>query len=75
MAKDLVCNMDVDRKTAKWKTTYKGKTIIFVRLDAKKSLKKTPKSMWAANLDAAHELIKIFFFSLCFLIQPQKPEF
>ena len=26
MAKDLVCNMDVDEKTAKWKTVYKGKT-------------------------------------------------
>ncbi len=26
MAKDLVCKMDVDEKTAKWKTVYKGKT-------------------------------------------------
>jgi YHS domain-containing protein len=29
MAKDLVCGMDVDVKTAKWKTIYKGKTYYF----------------------------------------------
>jgi len=26
MAKDLVCGMDVDEKTTKYKTTHKGKT-------------------------------------------------
>ena len=29
MAKDLVCHMDADEKTAKHKTTYKGKTYYF----------------------------------------------
>ena len=29
MAKDLVCNMDVDEETAKYKTTHMGKTYYF----------------------------------------------
>lgn len=29
MAKDPVCGMVVDEKTAKWKATYKGKTYYF----------------------------------------------
>lgn len=29
MAKDLVCGMEVDEKTAKYKTKYKGKTYYF----------------------------------------------
>ena len=29
MAKDLVCDMDVEEKNAKYKTTYKGKIYYF----------------------------------------------
>ena len=29
MVKDLVCNMEVDEKTTKWKSEYKGKTYYF----------------------------------------------
>lgn len=43
MAKDLVCNMDVDEKTAKWKTTYKGKTYYFCAPGCKKSFEEDPE--------------------------------
>ena len=29
MALDLVCGMEIDEKTAKWKSEYKGKTYYF----------------------------------------------
>jgi len=29
MATDLVCGMEIDEKTAKWKSEYKGKTYYF----------------------------------------------
>ena len=31
MAKDPVCNMDVDETTAKYVSEYKGKKILFLR--------------------------------------------
>ncbi|MCL5877039.1 MAG: YHS domain-containing protein [Candidatus Bathyarchaeota archaeon] len=43
MAKDLVCNMDVDERTAKWKTVYKGKTYYFCALGCKKAFEEEPE--------------------------------
>lgn len=43
MAKDLVCNMDVDEKTAKWKTNYKGKTYYFCAPGCKKDFEEDPE--------------------------------
>ena len=43
MAKDLVCDMDVDEKTAKWKTVYKGKTYYFCAPGCKKSFEANPE--------------------------------
>jgi YHS domain-containing protein len=43
MAKDLVCDMDVDEKTAKWKTVYKGKTYYFCAPGCKKSFEEDPE--------------------------------
>lgn len=43
MAKDLVCNMDVDERTAKWKTVYKGKTYYFCAPGCKKSFEEEPE--------------------------------
>ena len=43
MAKDLVCGMDVDEKTAKYKTTYKGKTYYFCAPGCKKMFEEEPE--------------------------------
>ncbi len=43
MAKDPVCGMDVDEKTAKHKTTYDGKTYYFCALGCKKAFEANPK--------------------------------
>jgi YHS domain-containing protein len=43
MAKDLVCNMDVDEKTAKIKTVYKGKTYYFCAPGCKKTFEAEPE--------------------------------
>lgn len=43
MAKDLVCDMDVDEKTAKYKTNYKGKTYYFCAPGCKKAFEANPK--------------------------------
>ena len=43
MAKDLVCDMEVDEKTAKWKTTYKGKTYYFCAPGCKKEFEENPQ--------------------------------
>ena len=43
MAKGLVCNMDVDERTAKWKTVYKGKTYYFCAPGCKKSFEEEPE--------------------------------
>ena len=43
MAKDLVCDMDVDEKTAKWKTTYQGKTYYFCAPGCKKQFEASPQ--------------------------------
>jgi YHS domain-containing protein len=43
MAKDLVCNMEVDEKTAKWKKTYKGKTYYFCAPGCKYMFEEDPE--------------------------------
>ncbi|MCW4006792.1 MAG: heavy metal translocating P-type ATPase [Candidatus Bathyarchaeota archaeon] len=43
MAKDLVCNMDVDEKTAKWTTTYQGKTYYFCAPGCKTEFEENPE--------------------------------
>ncbi len=42
MAKDPVCKMDVDEKSAKFKTDYKGKTYYFCAPGCKKAFEKDP---------------------------------
>ena len=49
MAKDLVCDMDVDEKTAKWKTTFQGKTYYFCALGCKKQFEANPKKYLAGS--------------------------
>ncbi|UCF59529.1 MAG: YHS domain-containing protein [Candidatus Bathyarchaeota archaeon] len=43
MAKDLVCGMDVDEKTAKYKTIHKGKTYYFCALGCQKAFVANPQ--------------------------------
>lgn len=42
MVMDPVCNMDVDEKTAKEKSVYKGKTYYFCAPGCKKEFDKNP---------------------------------
>jgi YHS domain-containing protein len=49
MAKDLVCDMDVDERTAKWKTVYKGKTYYFCAPGCKKSFEEEPELYMGAK--------------------------
>ena len=43
MAKDLVCKMDVDEKTAKYKTIYQGKYYYFCAQGCKKTFEANPQ--------------------------------
>lgn len=43
MAKDLVCGMDVDEKTAKNKSEYKGQTYYFCSPGCKRDFDKDPE--------------------------------
>ncbi len=43
MAKDLVCDMEVDEKTAKWKSNYQGKTYYFCAPGCKKAFDANPQ--------------------------------
>lgn len=43
MAKDPVCGMDVDEKTATAKSEYKGQTYYFCSAGCKKSFDKEPE--------------------------------
>ena len=43
MAKDLVCGMDVDEKTTKYKTTHKGKTHYFCAPGCLKAFEANPQ--------------------------------
>ncbi len=42
MAKDLVCDMEVDEKTAAATSEYKGKTYYFCALGCKKAFDENP---------------------------------
>ena len=43
MAIDPVCSMEVDEKTAKWKSEYDGKTYYFCAPGCKSSFDKDPE--------------------------------
>jgi len=43
MAVDPICKMDVDPKTATWKSTYNGKEYFFCAPGCKKAFDKDPK--------------------------------
>ncbi len=43
MAKDPVCNMDVDEKKAEFKSEYKGKTYYFCAKACKDRFDKSPE--------------------------------
>ena len=43
MATDVVCKMQVDEKTAKWKSEYKGKTYYFCNPTCKQKFDKEPE--------------------------------
>jgi len=42
MAKDPVCGMNVEEKTAKFKSEYKGKTFYFCAQSCKTTFEKNP---------------------------------
>lgn len=42
MAKDPICGMEVNEKTAKHKTEYKGKTYYFCNITCKTTFDKNP---------------------------------
>ncbi len=42
MAKDPICNMDVDERTAKFKSEYGGKTYYFCSKGCKETFDKNP---------------------------------
>ena len=43
MAKDPICNMEVDENSAKYKTEYKGKTYYFCAPGCKISFEEDPE--------------------------------
>jgi YHS domain-containing protein len=49
MAKDLVCGMDVDEKTAKWKSIYKGRTYYFCAPGCKNAFDEQPDQYISGN--------------------------
>ena len=49
MAKDPVCDMDVNEKEAKYKTTYKGKTYYFCAPGCLKAFKANPQKYLKKN--------------------------
>jgi len=53
MAKDPVCGMDIDPKTAAGKSEYKGQTYYFCSLGCKKAFDKEPQK-YAGQEAAAH---------------------
>lgn len=42
-AKDLICGMDVDEETAKYKSEYKGRTYYFCAPGCKKTFDSNPE--------------------------------
>lgn len=54
MAKDLVCGMDVDEKTAAGTSEYKGQTYYFCSLGCKKAFDKEPENYVMEGSSAEH---------------------
>ncbi|MBA4383935.1 MAG: YHS domain-containing protein [Anaerolinea sp.] len=54
MAKDPVCGMDVDPKTATEKSEYQGKTYYFCSAGCKKSFDKDPQK-YMGKTEASHK--------------------
>lgn len=55
MAKDPVCDMDVDEKTAAGQSEYKGQTYYFCSLGCKKAFDKDPAQFVANDASAEHD--------------------
>lgn len=51
MAKDLVCGMDVDEKTAQFTTKYKGKMYYFCAPGCKKTFDLNPEKFVSSSSD------------------------
>ena len=49
MATDPVCGMQVDEKTAKWKTEYKGQTYYFCAPGCKYTFEEKPEDFVGPN--------------------------
>mgnify|MGYP001044993881 FL=1 len=43
MVLDIVCNMEIDEKTAKWKSDYKAKTYYFCSQMCKQKFDRNPE--------------------------------
>ena len=54
MAKDLVCNMEVDEKNARWKSTYKGETYYFCAPGCKAEFEEDPEK-YVGGSSGGHE--------------------
>ncbi len=54
MAKDPVCDMDVDETTAAGQSEYKGQTYYFCSLGCKKAFDKDPAQFVANDAGAVH---------------------
>ena len=54
MAKDPVCGMDVDPKTAAGKSEHNGQTYYFCSPGCKKSFDKDPATYLGKEVDAHH---------------------
>lgn len=54
MAKDVVCNMEVDEATAQWKSEHMGKTYYFCAPGCKKKFDENPMN-YAGGEHAAME--------------------
>jgi len=50
MEKDPICGMDVDPKTAQWKSDYQGKTYYFCSSGCKKEFDKEPEKYGGKNV-------------------------
>lgn len=56
MVKDAVCGMDVDEKTAAWKSDFKGQTYYFCSPGCKKSFDKEPERFAGRAPMSGHDM-------------------
>lgn len=56
MEKDPVCGMDVDPKTAQWKSDYQGKTYYFCAPGCKKEFDRNPQKYTSGTSQATHKM-------------------